>query len=426
MSTSRRIATAMVRAALLTLFLAPACAEQTLDASDSDSSDAGVDDKALSTSTFQAEANTRMSGCRVVTDRAGYPGYADYGGNGTLLEWNNVRVDRAGRYRLQFRYANAGTNPRRCEAIVNGKKLGDVAFNSTGSWTNWKTVSLDVNLVAGNNTIRVTANTSSGGPNLDWMSVSSAARELYTWTFGGLESMSAADSVALLRKTGYAGIVVDTSRADLLQSYLQASANTPGFRVVAAYVALQLQSGERFADARHKTAIDALAQAGQGGDLWLTFRDDKGTQTRQAITNLVRGIVDYAKTKGVRVVLYPHNNNVYETTADAMTMVNAINASNFGVALNLTHELRAGYSDTESLRKTFVAAGSKLFAVTLAGASSDLQSVKPLHESSYDIRPFIQLTKDSGFAGPVGFLNHTLTGPQTYLPLSLEYWRAQW
>ncbi len=431
MSASKRIANVFAQAALLTLLLVPACADQALDSPASHTDDGSIEDaqdgieaKALST-TFQAEANTRLSGCQVVPARSGAPGYADYGGIGTWVEWNTVRVDKAGRYRLTFRYANGAANPRGCDVIVNGTKAADAAFNKTGSWSIWSTLSVETNLVAGNNVIRVTANTSTGGPNLDWMNVSSLARGLYTWNFGGLDSLTGAEGVALLRKIGYAGIVVDTSRAGALQSYLQASKTTTDFRVVAAYVAVQLNRGEAFSDARHKAAIDALAQAGQG-DLWLTFRDDNRTQTIQSITNLVRGIVEYGRLRGVRVVWYPHNNNVYATTGDAMAIVNEINAPNFGVALNLTHELRAGNSDPESLREAFAAAGNKLFAVTLAGAAQDPNQILPLHESWYDLRPFIQLIKESGFTGPVGFLNHTLTSPQTYLPLSLGYWREQW
>jgi sugar phosphate isomerase/epimerase len=431
MSSVKRTANAIVQATLL--LLAAACADPALESPESYSSRGNIgasnegelDDKALSPITLQAEASTSMDGCQVVASRSGYPGYVDYGGLGTWTEWNNVRVDHAGRYRLSFRYANGAAGPRRCDAIVNGKKVGEATFNITGSWNRYVTTSLETSLVAGDNTIRVMANTSTGGPNLDWMNVTSVTRGLYTWTFGGLEELGAADTVALLRKIGYAGIVVDTSRAGALQSYLSASQSTADFRVVAAYVAVQLNRGERLSDARHKATIDALAQAGQG-DLWMTFRDDNRTQTEEALTSLVSGVVAYAQARGVRVVWYPHNDNIYETTEEAMTLVNAIDAPNFGVALNLIHELRAGHSSSDSLKQVFGAAGHKLFAVTLTGTAQDLSTIRALHESTYDLRPFIQVLKDSGFSEPIGFLNHTLTRPLTYLPLSLGYWREQW
>lgn len=432
MSASTRIGHTILRSALVALLLSTACGEQPLEPAQADArasvlEDAGdgdVQDKALA-ATYQAENSSQRSGCQVIAAQASLPSYADYGGIGSWVEWNNVRVDRPGRYQLTFRHANGAANARPCDASVNGKKFAQVAFDRTGSWSRWSTVSVEVDLVAGNNTVRLTASTSVGGPNLDWMSVSRATRGLYTWNFGGLEQLSAVDAVTLLRGYGYAGIVIDTSDPAQLPSYLAASENTPDFEVVAAYVALQLHRGERFSDARHRAAIDAISQAGQG-DLWLTFRDDNGTQTRQAITQLVRSIVAYAKTKGVRVICYPHDKNVFATTAQAMTIVREINQPNFGVALNLIHELRAGNSSTDALKSSFAAAGDKLFAVTMSGAAQDRTTIKALHESAYDLRPFIQLIKQSGFGGPVGFLNHTLTRPRTYLPASLGYFREQW
>ncbi len=264
------------------------------------------------------------------------------------------------------------------------------------------------------------------GPGQVDSGVATARGGLYTWTFGGIEALDVDAAVALLNRTGYSGIVVDTGGpSGQLQKYLTASKKTAGFQVVAAYVAVQLNRGEEFSTVRHKVAIDLLAEAGKG-DLWFTFRDDRGTQTKQALTDLVRSIVSYASQKNVRAVFYPHNNNVYPTTVAAMELVNDINSTSFGVALNLTHELRAGNSDRAALKSAFEAAGDKLFAVTLAGApEEDLTAIRALHESGYDLRPFIGLIKDSGFPGPVGFLNHTLSNPEVYLPLSLDYWRAQ-
>lgn len=180
MPPTKRIAKTFARAASLALLLAPAaCAEQDFDAGlDSESyADGGLlEDKAL-LATFQAEARTATQGCVVANNQAGYSGtgFMDYGSNGTWIEWNNVNVATAGSYQLTFRYGNGGANPRACAAYVNGANVGNVAFNTMGSWTNWGTVSITTTLKAGNNTIRVMANTSTGGPNLDRMDLSGTA-----------------------------------------------------------------------------------------------------------------------------------------------------------------------------------------------------------------------------------------------------------
>jgi endoglucanase len=51
---------------------------------------------------------------------------------------------------------------------VNGAVAASkLAFNNTLSWDEWDTRTVVTKLVAGTNTIRATATTSNGGPNLD-------------------------------------------------------------------------------------------------------------------------------------------------------------------------------------------------------------------------------------------------------------------
>jgi hypothetical protein len=140
-----------------------------------DSADAGLDaldDKALSV-TYQAEKHTGQSGCVTSTAHTGYSGagFVDYGGNGTWIEWNNVSISEAGEYSLTLKYANGSAGNRQMAVVINGKSVGNLAFAPTGRWSTWKTVTTKVTLRAGANTIRVMANTSAGGPNLDSMTL---------------------------------------------------------------------------------------------------------------------------------------------------------------------------------------------------------------------------------------------------------------
>jgi len=130
------------------------------------------------TKLYEAESYTAKSGVNLATSNKGYSGtgYMDYGGNATWLEWNNVNVTTAGNYTLAFRYANGTSTNRQCQLIVNGVSQGNIAFNNTGGWATWQNVSSgSVSLNAGNNTIRLTANTSNGGPNLDKMDIAAFA-----------------------------------------------------------------------------------------------------------------------------------------------------------------------------------------------------------------------------------------------------------
>lgn len=122
------------------------------------------------TAEYQAEDAPVMSGVAVGNNHAGFTGtgFADFGGNGSYFEWHDIHAPSAGTYTLALRYA-LGAASRPCEIRVNGASLGNTAFASTGSWTTWATENKTVTLQAGNNTVRLTASTAAGGPNVDKM-----------------------------------------------------------------------------------------------------------------------------------------------------------------------------------------------------------------------------------------------------------------
>ena len=117
---------------------------------------------------IQAEDFASQTGCSIRSDIAGFTGagFVDYGGNGSYAEWN-VNVSTAGSYVLLFRYANGTTSGRSCALTVNSTARGTNSFAGTGSWETWQTVPMPTPLNAGNNVIRLAANSGSGGPNLD-------------------------------------------------------------------------------------------------------------------------------------------------------------------------------------------------------------------------------------------------------------------
>jgi len=128
---------------------------------------------AASTVTLEAEDAT-LSGPTVLSEHVGFrgTGYADFGETlGEYIEWN-VTAGEAGFYAVAFRYAINGSTPRPLELSVNGGSATVVDFPATGDWTVYKfTDKVEVQLVAGNNTIRLTA-ASSIGANLDQLRVS--------------------------------------------------------------------------------------------------------------------------------------------------------------------------------------------------------------------------------------------------------------
>jgi hypothetical protein len=67
-------------------------------------------------------------------------------------------------------YANGTTTNRPVDIAVNGTVVpAGLAFDGTGNWDTWRTATVAVPLKAGANTIRATATTANGCPNLDYL-----------------------------------------------------------------------------------------------------------------------------------------------------------------------------------------------------------------------------------------------------------------
>src|SRR5205814_1967192 len=124
-------------------------------------------------------------------------GFVDYDNiAGSYVQWT-VNAATAGTATLAFRHANGSTANRPMNITVNGAPAASgVAFNPTGNWDTWATVTVNItvngtlvagglafnptgswdtwanqtfsaNLNAGTNKVRATAVTSNGGPNVD-------------------------------------------------------------------------------------------------------------------------------------------------------------------------------------------------------------------------------------------------------------------
>ncbi|WP_431900278.1 cellulase family glycosylhydrolase [Nonomuraea sp. bgisy101] len=123
---------------------------------------------------YQAESAIISQGV-VDTKHAGYTGsgFVDYTNvEGSYVEFT-VNAAAAGNAALTFRYANGTTVNRPMAIAVNGAGVnGD--FPGTGAWTTWAETTVNAALNAGANTVRATATTANGGPNLDRLTVSAA------------------------------------------------------------------------------------------------------------------------------------------------------------------------------------------------------------------------------------------------------------
>ncbi|MFD9945243.1 carbohydrate-binding protein [Nonomuraea sp. NPDC059023] len=124
------------------------------------------------TTRYEAE-NAAISQGVVESNHAGHSGTGFVNGDnvaGSYTEW--TVTGNAGPATLRVRYANGTTANRAAAIAVNGAAVvAGQSFNGTGAWTTWATTTLPITLNAGANTVRITANTANGNPNLDYIEV---------------------------------------------------------------------------------------------------------------------------------------------------------------------------------------------------------------------------------------------------------------
>src|SRR3989440_1857679 len=132
----------------------------------------GIGSASAAATVYEAESAT-LSQATVATNHPGFTGtgFADYNAvAGSYVEWT-VGAANAGTFSVTIRYANGSTGNRPLTIAVNGaNQRANLAFNTTGSWNTWQTVTTTLTLAAGSNKIRATATDAAGGPNLDNLS----------------------------------------------------------------------------------------------------------------------------------------------------------------------------------------------------------------------------------------------------------------
>lgn len=121
---------------------------------------------------YEAESALISRGV-VESNHAGFTGsgFVNYdNASGSYVEFT-VTNETAQPVPVSFRYANGTTTNRPLQISVNGVVKGTVAFTGTGAWTSWRAQATNVELPQGTSTLRATATTANGGPNLDSMTL---------------------------------------------------------------------------------------------------------------------------------------------------------------------------------------------------------------------------------------------------------------
>jgi polygalacturonase len=125
---------------------------------------------------YEAENATYSTGSTVDSNHTGFSGTGFVNTPnqaGAYVEWT-VNAATAGNATITFHYANGQasgqTVDRPMDITVNGTVVKAAqSFPGTTNWDTWNDVTLTVPLNAGANTIRTTATTANGAPNLDYL-----------------------------------------------------------------------------------------------------------------------------------------------------------------------------------------------------------------------------------------------------------------
>lgn len=122
---------------------------------------------------LEAESATVSQGV-VESNHLGFSGTGFVNYDNVVGSWVefSVNATAAGPASIVVRYANGTTVNRPMDITVNGTvAAAGVSFPGTGNWDTWASATIPVTLAAGTNTVRATATTANGGPNLDYAEV---------------------------------------------------------------------------------------------------------------------------------------------------------------------------------------------------------------------------------------------------------------
>lgn len=259
-----------------------------------------------------------------------------------------------------------------------------------------------------------------------------AGRPLYVYNFGGLEKMPPDERVALVDRTGYAGLVLGIERpADLaeLPALLARCASPSGPRILAVFIRHDFIDPEKEI-ARRKAVVRLIA--GHDIALWVILGNRRPGITAEEAGAALLATAQDARAHGVPVALYPHSSCFVSSAEDALAFLEDLACPEVSIVLHLCHELRArnGARLAEVVRNV----GSRVSAISISGAATEVDfstprtrdhtTIQPLHESAFDWAAFVAAVDAAGLQVPVSFITFKIAAPpEDYLPRSLAAWR---
>ena len=215
----------------------------------------------------------------------------------------------------------------------------------------------------------------------------------------------------VLAELGYAGLGGRPATAKAHAEALKAK----GLAFFNGYHVADFPSGQVDLPEDLVKVVDSLA--GTGGTLWLAINKvtlplglSMGPEYGDTVVvPQLRQLVAYARTKGVKISLYPHAGFWAAQFETCLRVANKVDDPSLGVTFNLCHWLKVEGSERDPL-PLIKEALPRLNFITINGADTgDTRNIgwdkliQPLGRGSYDVRAFVAKVRGAGYRGPFGF-----------------------
>ncbi len=236
----------------------------------------------------------------------------------------------------------------------------------------------------------------------------------------GVQSLPPEQAALLLQELGYQGI--GSVYPSNLASFKAAFAPSK-LKIFSIYTGGKVNSDSYQIDHGVIEAIKLL----KGTDTLIELNVQKGNQPNdaQAIA-MVCEIADQAKSAGLKVVIYPHDNFHIERLDHALRIAKATGRNNVGVAFNLCHFLKVQSKD--DLAAALLAAKPYLWSASICGADTNgtdwITLIQPLDQGSFDQASLMRQLQAIDFNGPIGLQCFNLKSqPHLHLASSIAAWK---
>ncbi|MCX7843438.1 MAG: stalk domain-containing protein [Clostridia bacterium] len=123
---------------------------------------------------YEAENAVLSNGAAINNNHSGYSGtgFVDGYWNQGATTTFNVNVEKAGKYDITLRYANAEGSNRTISIYVNGNKVKQISLSNLSGWDSWANATERLDLRAGSNTVAYVFDSGDNGCiNLDYIYV---------------------------------------------------------------------------------------------------------------------------------------------------------------------------------------------------------------------------------------------------------------